>query len=255
LEGETGGDPLPLIDLAERAMVLAAREAPGTAAAYAARRDLGALYLRMERWNDARDVLDPLLADQSVPTVAPFVALAAHLGTARASARLGQLEDALTHYDSALVYEPEPLARGVLLREAAEMCRETGDDAHAADYYAKALPLLEPDLATYVDVLVALAYTRLRLRRFGEAIDTFGEALDIAEKSARTDSALMASVLFDMAAAHDSLGQYRAAAETYRRSLAFQDRNRAERYRGAKPMPNPTSPPWKRITTRSNPTF
>src|SRR5262249_874086 len=51
------------------------------------------------------------------------------------------------------------------------------------------------------------------------------------EKRSDTDPVLLASVLFDMATAHSTLGQFRRAATVYRQSLGYQDsRLGRERY-------------------------
>ncbi|HVO42250.1 MAG TPA: tetratricopeptide repeat protein, partial [Aggregatilineales bacterium] len=152
------------------------------------------------------------------------------LGSARSAARRGDLDAALDHYDAALPFEPESQRRGEIVRESADLCRKQGHDPEAADRYAASLTLLEREggqqLALYVDTLVALAYTRLRLRRFEEAIDTFEAALGIVEGRASTDPALLASVLIDMALAHQTLGQYRRAAPLFKRALAYVDMRR-----------------------------
>ncbi len=234
-------DPITLVDLAEQAVQAAEIEAPGTWVAWAARRDLGNAYLLLERWADAYEVFAPLLTaspgatrEGAVPGHdAPFVTLAAHLGSARAAARLGRIDDAIQHFDAARAFEPDQHACGLIVLEAANAYREAGDDAHAAERYVEALALLdrERSLSTYVDSIVTLAYTRLRLRRFGDAIDTFEQALGIVEQLPNRDSGLMASVLFDMATAHHTLGQYKRAAATYKRALEYQDvRSAPERY-------------------------
>ncbi|MCC7205676.1 MAG: tetratricopeptide repeat protein, partial [Anaerolineae bacterium] len=220
-------DPIPVIDLAERALHLMESEYPGRLPALAARRDLGVLYARLGRSEEACEVLEPLISDYAATesNAAAMALLTAHHTLARAWTRLGDIPRALGHFDAAAGLEPDPQARGLICREAAEVCREAGDDARSAAYYDRALEQLrrERDIPLYTDTVVALGYTRLRLRRFGEAIDTFEEALHVVEGGAHTDQALKAAVLLDMASAHDTLGQYRRAAETYRRSLSAQD--------------------------------
>ncbi len=105
------------------------------------------------------------------------------------------------------------------------MFRDAGQDEQAAAAYVRALELLNKSGAPslYVDTVVSLAYTRLRLRNFNEAIDTFEQALAIVEELPSADKALMSSVLYDMANAHYTLGQYRRAAATYKRSMAYLD--------------------------------
>ncbi len=227
-------DPIVLVDLAEQAVEAAESNMPDDWIAWAARRDLGNTYLKLERWADAYEVFGPLIAHETdIGSQAPFVALAARLGSARAAARLERIEDAIRHYDAALPFEPNRQTRGLFVRETAEMYRNAGDDSRAAERYVQTLELLDRDQSpsTYIDTIVALAYARLRLRRFNDAIDTFTEAVAIVEALPRSDPALMGSVLFDMAAVHFTLGQYRRAADTYRRALSYQDASRApERY-------------------------
>lgn len=224
-------DPIAIIDLAEQSLGLAEQQLPNSGVAWSARRNLGNIYLQLERWSDASEVLEPF--QQAPGSDFPFVMLDAYLGMARAALQLGQLREAVRHFEAAADYEPDPPARGLILCEAAEAFHAAGDEVHTAEYYLKALELLQrgPDVATYIDTLVTLAYTRLGLRRFGEAIDTFEEAITIVERQPLADPGMMASVLFDMASAHHTLGQYRRAAETYQRSLSYQDMNHApERY-------------------------
>jgi tetratricopeptide (TPR) repeat protein len=215
-------DPIPVIDYAERGLEIAE---PNTWSAFAARRDLGLLYLRLGRWEDAREVLEPLLQQEAVP---PFVLLAARLGLARAATHQRDLEVVAAHYEAGAELEPDTQARGLIYREAAEISCDLGDDPRAARYYAAALQWLDQkrEMQTYADTVVALAYTRLRLRQFGEAIETFEAALYAVESMPRPDPALRSAVLLDMASAHHTLGQYRRAAETYRRSLPLQDAHR-----------------------------
>jgi len=232
-EGDYGSlEPLALIDLAENALNAAERELPKSWTAAAARRDLGELYVRLERWSDAVEVLAPLVQDEeNSADNTRFVRLAAHLSSARALMHLDNQTDMLAHYERAADAEPDTHARGLILRESAEASRTLGNDEQAVALYPRALGLIrkEKDLAAYVDTVVALAYARLRLRRFSEAIDTFEEALATVEKDP-SGKGLAASVLFDMANAHSTLGQYRRAAETFRRSLGYQDRSQAARY-------------------------
>src|SRR5258707_635994 len=142
--------------------------------------------------------------------------------------RLGKRGDAFRYFDNALAYEPDDHARGLIVRQFADMYAQAGDDRHAASRYVQALELLQQDRASalYVDTVVTLAYTRLRLRNFGDAIDTFEQALAIVEQLPTYDPVLMSSVLFDMATAHYTLGQYRRAADTYQRALTHLDAKR-----------------------------
>lgn len=73
---------------------------------------------------------------------------------------------------------------------------------------------------------MALAYTRLRLRRFNDAIETFEQTVTIVEQMPNPDPALLSSVLYDMATAHYTLAQYKRAATTYQRALEKLDKKR-----------------------------
>lgn len=228
-------EPITLVDLAEQAAEAAEAYMPRTWIAWAARRDLGNIYLRLERWADAYEVFGPLLTgEQAVPgNEAPFVSLAAQLGSARAAARLDWRDDAMEHYNAARAFEPDKHARGLIMLEAADMYRKANDDAHAAERYIAALELLDRQKSppTYVDTVVNLAYARLRMQRFGDAIETFEAAIAFVEKLPKPDDALMASALYDMANAHFTLGHYHAAAATFKRALSYQDMRRdPERY-------------------------
>ncbi|MBX3065667.1 MAG: tetratricopeptide repeat protein [Anaerolineae bacterium] len=214
-------EPIPLVDLAEEALTTAEEEAPGTWVACASRRDLGLLYLKLERWQDAIDVLTPIL--RISPTEAPYISLAANLGVARAFVKLNRPQQAAAHFESAAPLEPELTTRGAILREAAAAYRDSGDDAHAIEFETKALEPLREHLNQYVESVVALAYSRLRLRQFVEAIDTFEEARRLVENQRTPDNALLGAVLVDMASAHASLGQHRKAAQIYKESLTHQD--------------------------------
>ncbi len=228
LPANTTVDPALLLDIAGQAILVAENEASGTSVAWAARRDLGYVYLRLERWQDAYSVFAPLLADPRVGETAPFVALAAHMGSARAMSCLDESQESIRHFEAARQFEPDIHARGLITREAAEMYRNLGDDEHAAERYLEALESLqrEKSMPAYIDTIVALAYARLRLRRFGDAIDTFEQALKVVENQPDPPAGLLSSVLFDMATAHHTLGQYRRAASTYQRALSHLDPRR-----------------------------
>jgi tetratricopeptide (TPR) repeat protein len=153
------------------------------------------------------------------------LALSMHLGLARAYARLDDLTHAVEHFDRAITYQPERHRQGLMTRDTADLYRQAGDDEHAVERYLRALELLsrEAHPVVYVDTIVALAYARLRQRGFSEAIATFEQALAVVKDLPKTDPALMASVLYDMATAHYTLGQYRGAATTYQRALQYLD--------------------------------
>lgn len=224
-DGPTSVDSITLVDLAEQAVEAAESALPGSWVAWAARRDLGNVYLRLSRWADAYEVFEPLLTPEGPDMRAPFVTLAAHMGSALAAARLGEPDKAAQHYDAARKYEPDQHACGLIVLETAEMYRDAGDDVHAAERYGQALELLDRARApaVYVQAIVALAYAKLRLRRFSDAIETFEEAIGIVQQMPNTEPGLMASVLFDMATAHFTLGQYKRAAATFKQSLSYQD--------------------------------
>ncbi len=221
-------DANTMLDLAQQAHGLAEDHAPDSDVAYAARRDLGNVYLRLEQWDQSYDAFKPLVPDDEALPIEAVIALSAHLGLAQAAMRLGKRGDAFRYFDNALAYEPDDHARGLIVRQIADMYAQAGDDRHAASRYVQALELLQQDRASalYVDTVVTLAYTRLRLRNFGDAIDTFEQALAIVEQLPTSDPVLMSSVLFDMATAHYTLGQYRRAADTYQRALTHLDAKR-----------------------------
>ncbi|MBE2194690.1 MAG: tetratricopeptide repeat protein [Anaerolinea sp.] len=224
-------NPVELIDLAEQALELCAAFAPPEQhpAYHAARRDLGRLYLRLERWSDAHEVLSPLLVLPSeVVGAYPWLMLETRLSLAQAAAHVGLLEDALRHFEAAAALEPDTHAQGLIAREMARLCTEQGFEGEAVRCYDLALGRLsrERDLTIYTETLIALAYVRLRMRRFSEAIDTFDHALHIVEGASQADSTLLANVFFDKARAHATLGQFASAAENYRRSLNHQDTRR-----------------------------
>ncbi len=217
--------PSLLYNLAEEALSLAESHAPDSSVAWAARRDLGNVLIAQARWAEAYEMFAPLLSvplSETIAQEAPFIALSAHIGSARAAVALDHPADAAAHFDAAALLEPEQLARGRLIRESAAAHSQAGDDEAAARRYGEALALLDQAQALdeHVAARVALAYVRLRLGQFGAAIDTFEEALGIVQEL--PDPALMASVLTDLATAHHTLGQYRRAAATYRRALAYE---------------------------------
>jgi len=221
------------LDLAEQILHIAESQAPQSGIAQSARRDLAATYLRLDRWSDAYSTFTPLLSAQP-DTALPVTRLIMHLGMARAAVQLDQLNDAISHFDAALDYEPDVQTRGLVVRETADLYRAAGDESRAAQRYVKALELLdrEQSISIYVDTIVALAYARLRLRRFNDAIETFEQALALVEQLPNPDPTqpqqrvLLSSVLSDMATAHYTLGQYRRAAATYKRALGYIDMRR-----------------------------
>lgn len=223
---------LATVDMAEKALQQADSHAPNTWTAWAARRDLAALYERAERWADVADVIAPLLA-QTGAMSAPdgetgHLVLAANLSMGRAYAHMGDREGALQHIEAALPFAADKPERGALCVEAAELCRATGDDARAADYYARAIGLLprERDPKAYAEVLASLGYARLRLGRHAEAVEAFQDALRVIERSPKPDPAQRAALLYEVGGAYRVLGQHKAAAGAYRAALTLQDSGR-----------------------------
>lgn len=211
------------VELGEQALDLAEAQYPQMWVAYAARRDLARAQQRLGRHQAAFDLYQPLLALSEAE--APFIALTANTESARAQASLGHVHESLPFVEQAVERQPSVASRGSLLVEAADWLRSVSDDALAADYDLKALAYLREttNITAYAATVVKLAYTRLRLRHFPEAIDTFEEAIRIAESTRSTDSALLGSVLYDMANAHATLGQHKRAASTFKQALAHQD--------------------------------
>lgn len=225
LRSQPIGDITAQIELAEQSLALAEANTPDSWPAWAARRDLGKAYLRAEGWQQAIETFEPLLTlPGDVQADVPFVLLEAYLGTARALIQLDRLPEAAEHIDAAITFEPDSLARGTLLREMAEAFRAAGDDVHAIEYDQKAMTYLRtaPSIKHYADTIVALAYSRLRLRQYNEAINTFEEAISLVQNQRPPDEALLGAVLFDMATALGILGQHKRAAVTFKQSLHHQ---------------------------------
>ncbi|MEP7285042.1 MAG: tetratricopeptide repeat protein [Chloroflexota bacterium] len=224
------------VTTAEEMLQTVEANASDTWIAGAARRDLGNVYLRLEQWGDAYSTLKPLLAsieNANDETDVPITLRLAHLSAARAAAKLGRLDEAIQHFDAARDAESDRHTRGLIARETGDLYRTAGKESYAAERYVQALELLNRDLAPalYIDTWVSLAYARLRLRRFGDAIDTFEQALGIIKGMPTQDSVLLSSVLYDMATAHYTLGQYKRAAATYKQALSQLDaRREPERY-------------------------
>ncbi len=223
-----GDDTLEsLLQLAHESLRLAEEHAPETLLVVSAAYGLGALYLRFGQWAEAYETLQAIAPQ--VETLAQSgnvtLALATQLGLARASARLGNVQDAIEHFDRAIAYQADRHAQGLLVRETGNLYHQSGDDEGAAERYVRALELLNRETfpTIYVDTIVVLAYTRLRLRAFSEAIETFEQALGVVKELPKADPQLMSSVLYDMASAHYTLGQYRGAATTYQRALEYLD--------------------------------
>lgn len=141
------------------------------------------MYRRTERWQDALETFEPLLTLPADVQAEIWLSTDAHLGTARALIRLEHLPPSAQHIDAAITFEPDTVARGLLLREMAEAFRENGDDQHAIEYDQKAIAYLRnaPSIKNYADTIVALAYSRLRLRQYNEAISTFEEAISLVQ--------------------------------------------------------------------------
>ena len=216
--------PSLLYNLAEEALSLAESHAPDSSVAWAARRDLGNVLIAQARWAEAYEMFAPLLSvplSETIAQEAPFIALSAHIGSARAAVALDHPADAAAHFDAAALLEPEALARGRLIRKSAAAHSQSGDDETAARHYGEALALLDRDQALdeHVAARVALAYVRLRLGQFGAAIDTFEEASALFRNCPTRRYGLCTRRSGD-GASH--AGQYRRAAATYRRALAYE---------------------------------
>jgi tetratricopeptide (TPR) repeat protein len=219
-------DAEALVALAEDALALADAHAPGTLAAWAARRDVGDLMMRLERWPDAINAVAPLLdSPPEVQASIPHMIRLAHFHTARAHLRLGQPAQAAPHYEAVLPSVELPADRASLLREVADAFRAAGDDAHAADYDRRALEDLRalPASASYLETLLALGYDHIRLERYPEAIPILEEAARLIEGQRTPDRARLGTVLFDLGAAYATLGDHKRAATTFKEALHHQD--------------------------------
>jgi tetratricopeptide (TPR) repeat protein len=210
-----------LRDLADEAVSVTEQHAPETWVAWAARRDLATLRLAFKEYPEALETLRPLTLVEDRPSNL-YIRLPVHAHMGRLLMTLNRPGEALPYFKESIDLEHEAVLRGRLMREMGQAHVAAGNAAAAAELYSEALSYLTREDAPddHVTVLVDLAYARLSLQRFSDAIDTFEKALDIVQEL--PDKALMASVLTDLANAHATLGQHRRATVVYRRALGYQ---------------------------------
>ncbi|MBN1678977.1 MAG: tetratricopeptide repeat protein [Anaerolineae bacterium] len=224
-EGQAGA----VIDAAERALFTADRFFPDTLAAWAARRDLGAVYMALDRSEDAILTLDPLLAP-GVPVDRPTRALAHDL-TGTGYRQLGDLSQVLEHFQAALVDEPDEHRQGRLHEACGDVLLELGQPSDAITSYRAALDLIDrgdyPDVAARI--LTTLAHTLGGLNRYAEAIGVYEDALVMLREVRGVSATHTADVLSHLGQTHESQGQLAEAARVYRRALNVLERAEAPR--------------------------
>src|SRR5579859_3507518 len=131
LPGEPGAeagtvppDSDSILQLAADALKNAQEHAPGTPLVPSAVYTLATIHLRCGRWTEALDLMQGIVPEVEAlaqsETGSQSLALWTHLGMARASARLGNLEDASAHFDQAIRYQPDRHTQGLLMRESAD---------------------------------------------------------------------------------------------------------------------------------------
>lgn len=215
--------------IAQRSLETAEEHYPHTLAAWAARRDLGAVYMALDRPADALDMLDPLLLEvlQEHPhTYARVYELAG-----RAHRALGSGEMALEHLRVAFEHEPDRHRQGLLHELIGAIQLEIGEPEAAVESYRAALPLLDreahPDAVARV--LTTLAHTLGGLNRYAEAIGVYEDALSVLRDVEDVSLTHTADVLRALGETHEAQGQRPDAARVYRRALNLLERADAPR--------------------------
>lgn len=217
------------LDAAQRGSGIAAEHFPNTPAHWAAQRDLGEVFLALDRPEDAILTLEPLL-NEEVQAQPATHALAYEL-SGRGYHRLGEPENALDHLRIALKYEPDEHLRGLIQERIGAIQLEIGQPAEAVDSLRAALPLFDrqahPDVAARV--LTTLAHTLGGLNRYAEAIGVYEDALAALRDVEGTDPSHTADVLRSLGHTHEAQGQLPEAGRAYRRALNVLERIDAPR--------------------------
>jgi len=228
------GRSLAALPLAEQALALADREVPRSPAAWAACRDVGEVYLALDRPEEAILTLEPLLRDEvrATPGQLPTYALAqATIG--RAYRAIDEPDGALAHLRIAFEHEPDALSRALLQESIADLLLETRQPSEAVESLHVALPLVDrkeyPDVAARL--LTRLASTLGGLNRYADAIHAYEEALTVLRDVPDVSPTHTADVLRALGQTHEAQGQRPEAAQAYRRALNLLERADAPRAR------------------------
>lgn len=226
------GRPALAFPLAEQSVAAASEHFPDSPAAWAAVRDLGETYLRLDRPEEAIITLEPLLTDavRDHPGQRASYALAQAL-TGRAYHSTGDTGDALDHLRLACDAEPDDHLKGLLHETVASIRLEIGQPDAAVESLHAALPLVNrddhPDVAARV--LTALALTLGGLNRYAEAIGVYEDALVVLRDVEGVSPAHTADVLRSLGQTHEAQGQLPEASQAYRRALNVLERVDAPR--------------------------
>jgi len=221
--------PALALPLAERSAALTAAAYPDALPAWAAARDLGEVYMALDRLEEAVITLEPLLGDDLRAQPGTFAQ--AHRLSGDAYRRAGDLETALAHYEQAADVEPDALLKGLTRRAAGEVLLDLGRPGAAVESFGLALELIEraehPDVAA--QLLTLQAQTLGGLNRYAEAIDVYEDALTVLRAVEGVSPEHTADVLHALGQTHEAQGQLPEAARVYRRALNVLERADAPR--------------------------
>ncbi|MEW6578363.1 MAG: tetratricopeptide repeat protein, partial [Chloroflexota bacterium] len=226
------GRPALALELAERAQADASAHLPETPAAWAATRDLGEVYMALDRPEEAILVLEPLLSEavRDAPGGAATYACA-HALSGRAYWQIGEADNALDHLRTALEYEPNDHERALLCETIAAIQLDLGRPGEAVESLRAALPLLDREerAADAARLLTTLAHTLGGLNRYAEAITVYEDALNALRAVPDASPTHTADVLRSLGQTHEAQGQLPKAAQAYRRALNVLERADAPR--------------------------
>lgn len=202
---------------------------PNTPVAWAAIRDLGEVYLALDRPEEAILTLEPLLIEAVKEDPATY-ALAYEL-SGRGYRAIDEPENAIDHLSIALAHEPDQHRRGLLQATIGHIQLDTGQPETAVESLRAALPLFDreshPDVVA--QTLTTLAHTLGGLNRYADAINVYEDALAALREVAGTDPRHTADVLRSLGETHEAQGQLPEAAHAYRRALNILERVDAPR--------------------------
>lgn len=214
--------------LAAEALALAdtALEQPEEALVkWAARRDYGEILLAQSQWEQALQVIQPLLQPEVKVELDTYAAAYQVAGVALH--RQADYRHALEHYWIALETQPNPYKQGLLFEKVAQSYLELGEIPNVVENLNEALKFI--DRKTYPSdiarILTTLAHTLAGVNRYADAIGVYQEALRMLEALPDVSPLHTARVYDNLGRSQERQGQLAEACISYRHALDIIEKN------------------------------
>ncbi len=130
---------------------------------------------------------------------------------------IGNLDDALSNYEKALLFSNDNILSSYILMNIANILRRKGDNQRAIIYYKKALEIseLRRDPTLEISLLSNLSITYYRSGRLNESLSTILESIEIAERNHIKDIGIEYNAC---AITYQSLGNLKEAHKYFHKS-------------------------------------